>query len=597
MAPSPRTSDQSTTKVWLRALEMTAPIAEHPYRTFPAVIEELADKFADTPALLSESGRLTYRDLAGRSNQYARWALKQGIICGETVCLFMPNLPEYLAAWVGITSVGGVVSLLNTNLVGPSLAHCVNIVEPKHIIVAAQLVGAFLSSRPYLAHTAEVWMHGDCPAELPRIDLEVNKQSAKKLTSNERQPVTIGDLALFMYTSGTTGSPKAAKISHYRIMQWSHWFAGMMDTRSSDKMYDCLPMYHSVGGVVAIGSVLINGGSVMIREKFSASHFWNDIVSSECTLFQYIGELCRYLVHTPPDQREIDHRIRLCCGNGLRADVWDDFKNRFRIPQILEFYAATEGNVALYNVEEKPGSIGRVPAFLGHRYPLALLKFDVEKEAPFRNERGFCVPCASDEIGEAVGRIDNAPTKLERHFEGYTSTKESEKKIIRDVFEVGDAWFRTGDLMRKDSGGYLYFVDRVGETFRWKGENVSTTEVSEVIAAFPGVVEVTVYGVAVPGTDGRAGMAALVVETDFELNGLTAHLQSRLPHYAHPLFLRICPAIEKTSTFKFKKIDLMQQGYDQSMTTDCIYFKDPERQAFVRVDQMLYKSLQNGEIF
>jgi fatty-acyl-CoA synthase len=596
MMPRSPEIGRSSSKAWLSALEMTAPIASHPNRIFPAVIEELADKFNDAPALLSENNCLTYRDLAERSNRYARWALEQGLVKGETVCLFMPNQPEYLAVWIGITSVGGVVALLNTNLLGPSLARCINTVDPKHVIVAAQLIDEFLSALPHLTVKAESWLHGDAPLELPRIDLEVDRHSGQKLTSHERRSVTISDLALYIYTSGTTGLPKAAKINHFRIMQWSHWFAGMVNTRPSDRMYDCLPMYHSVGGVVAIGAVLINGGSVVIREKFSARHFWDDVINSECTLFQYIGELCRYLVNAPPNPREAAHRIRLCCGNGLRPDVWNDFKRRFRIPRILEFYAATEGNVALYNIEGKPGAIGRIPAFVGHRVPLVLVKFDVKEAEPIRNAQGFCVPCVTDEIGEAVGRIDNAPSNIGSHFEGYTNKEDSERKILRDVFSRGDAWYRTGDLMRKDEKGYFYFIDRIGDTFRWKGENVSTSEVSEVIAAFPGVVEAAVYGVAIPGTDGRAGMAALVVDAKFELAELTTYLESRLPDYAHPLFFRVCKKIEATSTFKQKKNDLMGQGYDPTVTADRIYFKDPKRQAVVHVDQTIYDSIQKGQI-
>ena len=595
--PRPATMGQSATKAWSRALEMTAPIASHPYHIFPTVVEELADKFDDAPALLSDSECLTYRDLAKRANQYARWALEQGLVDGETVSLFMPNRPEYLAVWVGITNVGGVVSLLNTNLTGLSLAHCINTVEPRHIIVAAQLIDAFLSARPHLAGSAKIWLHGDAPVELPRIDHEVDRHSGRKLTSDERRPVTIKDLALYIYTSGTTGLPKAAKINHYRIMQWSHWFAGMMDTRPSDRMYDCLPMYHSIGGVVAIGAVLVNGGSVVIREKFSARHFWDDVINSDCTLFQYIGELCRYLANTPTHPRETDHRIRLCCGNGLRPDVWSDFKNWFRIPQILEFYAATESNVALYNVEGKPGAIGRIPAFLRHRHSLTLIKLDVENGEPIRNEQGYCVRCMSNEVGEAVGEIDVDTSKLASHFEGYTSTGDSERKILRDVFNRGDAWFRTGDLMRRDEKGYFYFIDRVGDTFRWKGENVATTEVSELINAFPGVTEASVYGVAIPGSDGRAGMTAIVVDPSFDLAEFAKYLESQLPHYARPLFLRICPAIEATATFKPKKSDLMRQGYDPTVTGDPIYFNDSKRRAFVRLDGPLYDRIQKGKLF
>jgi fatty-acyl-CoA synthase len=591
----PGEGGQFSAKAWVRALEKTAQIANQPNRVLLTVIEELARKFGDAPALLSQRKCLTYRDLAERSNQYARWALEQGLAKGATVGLFMPNQPEYLAVWIGITSVGGVVALLNTNLTGSSLAHCINTAELEHVIVAAQLIDEFLSALPHLAVNTKRWLHGDGLAELPRIDLEVDRHSVRELTSDERGSVTVNDPALYIYTSGTTGLPKAAKVNHYRIMQWSHWFAGMMDARSSDRMYDCLPMYHSVGGVVAIGAMLVSGGSVVIREKFSARQFWDDVINSECTLFQYIGELCRYLLHTPLDPRETKHQIRLCCGNGLRADVWDDFKNRFRIPQILEFYAATESNVALYNVEGEPGAIGRVPSFLGHR--LALLKFDVETGEPIRNEQRFCVRCSVNEVGEAIGKIDSTSSNFGSRFEGYTSKEDTERKILRDVFTRGDAWYRTGDLMRKDGNGYFYFTDRVGDTFRWKGENVSTTEVSEVITTFPGVVEATVYGVAVPGMDGRVGMAALVVQANFELPELTKYLEGgRLPHYALPLFFRICSAIEVTSTFKQKRNELMRQSYDPTLTADRIYYNDRRRQAVVRVDQHLYDSIQKEGI-
>src|SRR6266446_2635899 len=505
-------SNRSAAKTWLHALELTAPIGANPHRIFPVVIEELADKLGEAPALLSDRECLTYRALAERSNRYARWTLEQGIAQGDVVCLFMPNRPEYMAIWLGITRVGGVVSLLNTNLAGPSLAHCINLAAPKHIIVAAELIDALTTALPHVAGTAKIWAHGVGHDEFPRIDRDIERHPGEQLSEAERRPLTIEDRALYIYTSGTTGLPKAAHVKHYRLMQASHWFAGMMDVRQNDRMYSCLPMYHSVGGVQAPGAVLVAGGSVVIPEKFSARQFWNDVSRWDCTLFQYIGELCRYLLHTEPQPYETRHRIRMCCGNGLRPDVWNDFKSRFRIPLILEFYASTEGNVSLFNVEGKPGAIGRIPSFLAHRFPARLVKFDVAKDEPVRNEQGFCIRCAPNEVGEAIGTILNDPSNIGSRFEGYTSIEASEKKIFRDVFEPGDAWFRTGDLMRRDEKGFFYFVDRIGDTFRWKGENVATSEVSEAICAFPGVKEANVYGVAIPGTDGRAGMATIVAD-------------------------------------------------------------------------------------
>src|SRR5262245_61915347 len=345
----------SSAQGWLRALELTKPIAAHPKRILPVIIDELSDKFGDAPALLSERESFNFRTLAERSSRYARWALASGVEKGDVVGLLMPNRPEYMAVWLGITRVGGVVALLNTNLVGASLAHCINIVGPKHIIVDADLADAFGGAQEHVRSDARVWLHGGSNPRSSDIAREIEQLPGGKMTDVEIPPLTVADRALYIYTSGTTGLPKAAVVNHYRLLIWSLWFAGMMDTRPDDRMYNCLPMYHSVGGVVATGAVLVNGGSVVIRDKFSASRFWDDVVRWDCTLFQYIGELCRYLLRAPPQVDERAHRLRLACGNGLRGDIWVEFKERFGIPRVLEFYAATEGNVTLFNYEGKPG--------------------------------------------------------------------------------------------------------------------------------------------------------------------------------------------------------------------------------------------------
>jgi fatty-acyl-CoA synthase len=590
----PESGNASATKAWVRALELTAPIARHPDRLLSTVIEERAAQFGEAPALLSDRESLTYRALAERVNRYARWALAQGLGKGDSVGLFMPSRPEFMAIWLGISRVCA-VALLNTNLTGPSLAHCINIVAPKHLIVDAELIGAFSTALPEVT-AAAIWVHGASDRSFPRIDREIARHAGEKLSDSERPPVTIDDRALYIYTSGTTGLPKAANVSHARLMQWSHWFAGMMDARPTDRMYDCLPMYHSVGGVLAPGAILASGGAVVLSEKFSASQFWSDVIRWDCTLIQYIGELCRYLLHTAPSAHDNGHKIRMACGNGLRPDVWAPFKRRFGIPQILEFYAATEGNISLFNVEGKCGAIGRVPSYLAHRFAPALVQFDVEKDEPARNEQGFCIRCAPNEIGEAIGKIVDDPSNAGSRFEGYTNREASEKKILRNVFAPGDAWVRTGDLMRKDERGFFYFVDRAGDTFRWKGENVATSEISEAILEFPGIKQANVYGVTVPGADGRAGMATLVTEQDFDLTAFRAHLVSRLPRYARPLFLRLRNAMEVTGTFKYTKTDLARQGYDPSATDDILYFSHPESQAFVRLDTALYGRILAGEI-
>jgi fatty-acyl-CoA synthase len=586
----------SSQEAWLRALERTQRIAKEPSRTLAMAIEELAATAGDALALIGETQTLTYRGLAQASNRYARWALAQGIGLGDCVGLLMPNRPEYVAIWLGITRIGGTVALINTSLRGAALAHSFNIVRPRHVVVDGTLLADYEAARPLIAGAVHAWVYGGAAGGgVDRLEEHLSGYGAEPIGALAQLP-RLQDRALHIYTSGTTGWPKAANVSHHRIMLWSHWFAGMMDVRPNDRMYDCLPMYHSIGGIVAIGAMLVGGGSVLLRERFSAARFWGDIVEGDCTLFQYIGELCRYLVNSAPDPREARHRLRLCCGNGLRGDIWEQFSSRFKIPQILEFYAATENNFSLFNCDGKVGAIGRIPSFLAHRFNVALVKLDEEGLAPARDASGFCTRCAPGEPGEAIGEIRSSEDHRSSRFEGYTDEAASQKKVMRDVFAKGDAWLRTGDVMRQDAKGYFYFVDRIGDTFRWKGENVATSEVCDAILTFPGTIEAAVYGVAVPGTEGRAGMAAIVTREGFDLAGFRQHLIARLPSYARPLFVRVCSALSLTATFKHSTKDLLSAGFDPAMTGDAIYFDDRNLGAFVRMEAGLFHRIQARQL-
>ncbi len=374
-------------------------------------------------------------------------------------------------------------------------------------------------------------------------------------------------------------------------MSWTHWFAGLVAPDASDRMYNCLPLYHSVGGIVAPGSLLVAGGSVVIREKFSARSFWRDVVETESTVFQYIGELCRYLTASPPDPFERQHRLRICTGNGLRPDVWERFRDRFAIPQIIEFYAATEGTVSLYNVEGKVGAVGRVPNFMAARSPALIVRHDVETGLPLRDADGRCIPVGFDEPGELLGRL---ASRREHRFEGYTDDRETERKVLRDVLEPGDRWMRTGDLMRRDAQGFYYFVDRIGDTFRWKGENVATTEVANALAGCPGVVEASVYGVAVPGSEGKAGMAAIKIEGVPDLERIAAVLEQTLPAYARPLFLRLVESFEATETFKQKKGGLAAEGFDPSRIADPLFVAVAGR--YQPLTSEIHADIQSGRL-
>jgi fatty-acyl-CoA synthase len=580
---------------WIRALQRTASIGQDGI-TLPALIDGLAHRFESAPALVGSEAALSYRELAIRCNQYARWGLAQGLRSGDAVGLMMANCAEYMAIWLGLSRIGVVVALINNNLAGAALVHSVSIAAPRALIVGGDLASRLTAVRPSLDSGLSYRVYGRSTEDLAPLEPELAQFSGEELRDSECAPPPIDSTALYIYTSGTTGLPKAAKVSHYRVMQWSHWFAGLMDTQTTDRMFNCLPLYHSVGGVVATGATLVGGGAVVIRARFSASDFWRDVRDERCTLFQYIGELCRYLNNAPRQDIETQHSLRIACGNGLRPEVWEPFQKRFKIPRILEYYASTEGNFSLYNCEGHPGAIGKIPSFLAHRLPVALLRFDVDRGEPLRNGEGFCERCGPDEPGEAVGLIPGAGKELAGRFEGYADAEASARKVLRNVFKEGDAWYRTGDLMRRDERGFYYFVDRVGETYRWKGENVSTAEVLTALTAARGVLDGVVYGVTVPGADGRAGTAALIVDAEFDLAAFRADVARRLPVYARPVFLRLLQTIESTGTFKPRKQDLVQSGFDPARIEDPLYFDDPRTQAYVPVDAALFAAISAGTV-
>ncbi len=554
--------------------------------------EAAVDRYADHTALIFENERLTYRQLEALANRFAAWADAAGVKRGDTVALFLPNRAEYVPAWAGLAKVGVASALINNNLAGAALAHCLSISGADHVITDAETAEALTTIRAGLARPLQVWLIDGTPGDGQRaLDLKHPLIAPERPPRSRRAGIKARDVALYIYTSGTTGLPKAAKIAHTRAQLYMRAFAGATNAKPQDVLYCALPLYHSTGGLCGVGAALLRGATLVLRRKFSVSHFWEDINQHGCTIFVYIGELCRYLVNHPPQPNERTHKLRLAFGNGLRPDVWEEFQNRFNVPRVLEFYGSTEGNVSMFNFDGKPGSIGRVPPYLRKRFTVRLVRFDVDSEQPVRDANGLCIECGPNEVGEAIGLIkDDARSG----YSGYADKAASERKVLRDVFEKGDAWFRTGDLMRQDEEGYFYFIDRIGDTFRWKGENVSTTEVAEAVARFPHVAEAIVYGAKVDKLDGRAGMAAITPEERFDLAELPGFLARELPAYARPLFIRLQPAMETTGTFKYRKVDLVADGFDPAKIAHPLYFLDPEQQRYVPITPELYARIQAG---
>lgn len=586
-------------KGFLGIKKILKPITAEPTVLLADRWEKIANENRNKTALFFEDREVTYGQFIDLSNQFTRWSFDIGIQKGDCVAILMNNCPEYISSWLGISRSGGTGALLNTSLTGMGLAHCINIVGAKHIIVDPELASNFESAKEFLNDDIKVWAFDQDLPIATDSDMALNAAlagfSKDSVAKVDRPEITIDDPCVFIYTSGTTGLPKAAKITHFRAQSISRGFTAIMRTTSADRVYITLPLFHSNGGILAVGSVLNVGGQAIIKKRFSVSEFWDDCVKYEATIFQYIGELCRFLTHAPHNPNETKHKLRLACGNGLRPDVWKEFEERFKIPQILEWYGASEGNAPLFNLDSTFGSIGRVPSWAKGLLNLSIVKFDVKADSEIRSADGLCIEADTDKVGELISKIINDGSSPTNRFDGYADKKATSKKILTDVYEKGDAWFRTGDLIRKDAKGYHYFVDRIGDTFRWKGENVATSEVAEALSTFPNIVEANVYGVYVPKCDGRACMVALNIEGDFDFDGFKAYAKQHLPTYARPLFVRIQEEIEKTGTFKQRKVDLVEEGFDPSKIDDPIYFSDPDSDKLQAIDSDLYEKICKGK--
>ncbi|XP_029364518.1 long-chain fatty acid transport protein 1a isoform X2 [Echeneis naucrates] len=408
-------------------------------------------------------------------------------------------------------------------------------------------------------------------------------------------PKGMNDRLFYIYTSGTTGLPKAAIVVHsryYRIAAFGYYAFSM---RPDDIIYDCLPLYHSAGNIMGVGQCLIHGLTVVVKKKFSASRFWEDCIKYNCTVVQYIGEICRYLLSQPVRPSEKGHKVRLAVGNGLRPSVWEAFTERFRVGQIGEFYGATECNCSIANMDGKVGACGFNSRILPNVYPIRLVRVDEDSMELIRNNQGLCVPCRPGEPGLLVGRI-NQQDPL-RRFDGYANQDATKKKIAHSVFKKNDSAYLSGDVLVMDDLGYMYFRDRGGDTFRWRGENVSTTEVEGILSSLLGQTDVAVYGVAVPGLEGKAGMAAIADTTgSFDCNDFFEKVQRGLPSYARPVFLRISPQVDTTGTFKIQKTRLQREGYDPRLTADQIYFLNTRAAHYEAIDEELYNAIAEGRM-
>ncbi|KAI8390250.1 hypothetical protein BD560DRAFT_380393 [Blakeslea trispora] len=526
--------------------------------------------------LLFEGQEYTFQYIEKHSNRFAHWLLSNKIKKNDIVCMMHQNHPTFFITLLGISKIGAIPSLINTNLSEKALLHCIKIAESKLLIFDPLFEAQVATiSKECQEMGIELIAYGEAtenessnpiPYASTLTPYTLSGHTDKDTSEDFLRGIGNSDPAYLIYTSGTTGMPKAAISQHFRACFGGVMFSHCAGLKKGDRVYCVLPLYHSSGLIVSVTSTLVSGGTIVLGRKFSVSRFWNDCADYKVDSFTYIGEFCRYLLSQPHHPEERNHKVRMVFGNGMRPDVWTKFRERFNIPTICEFYAATEGPAGLFNAntgEIGTGAIGfRGRLFSLLRKDSQLIKIDPITEEPLRDKNGFCVKSPYDEQGELIVRVEeNGLVKFDGYYKNKSATN---KKLLRDVFQKGDCYFRSGDLIKKDKDGYYYFGDRVGDTFRWKSENVATTEIAQVLGEYPGVYEANVYGALVPKHDGRAGMAAIVLKegTQIDFKHLCGYLQKNLPKYAVPLFLRFVPSMEITGTFKQQKVAFRNQGID-----------------------------------
>jgi fatty-acyl-CoA synthase len=558
--------------------------------TFGPFVRTQAEAIPDRVALKFETERVTYAGYQAHVNRLA-WVLgKHGVRAGAPVAILAPNSPLFLAALGAVAKLGAIGALVNTHVTGAGLTHVLR--------ASGATVGLCDSSAlPALADVAgthPVAFHADAPAGTS-VPAGVRLLGDTTVPDPAPEPdipdVRGGDVFLYIYTSGTTGYPKPAIVRHLRFTMGGISLSQLLGVEAGETIYAPLPLYHGESLFVGFAPAFRAGGAFASRRTFSASAFLDDVRRHEAVAFVYVGELCRYLLRQPASPRDREHRLRVAAGAGLRPDIWIPFRERFGIPRIVEMYGATEGNIALQNLDDRPGSVGKPHPMLEDQ--VALVQVDLATGRLVRGPDGHCIPCGPDEPGEILGKVGLGGSM---EYDGYTDREATERKLVRGVFAADDAWFRSGDLLRRDADGYYYFLDRLGDTFRWKGENVATMEVGDRLSGAPGVSEANVFGTAVPGEDGRAGMAAVVLcdGASFDGGAFYAHGERHLPRYAMPAFVRVVPAMDVTGTLKQRKHGLAADGWDPERVGDPLYVRDDAARTYVPLTRERAAAIRSG---
>ncbi|KAF5290913.1 hypothetical protein FQR65_LT11495 [Abscondita terminalis] len=555
------------------------------------VFSKTVEKFPNKVAIVFGEERWTFKMMNDYCNKIANYFNIEGFKKGDTIGFLYDNRPEYICVWVGLSRLGISTALINTNLVQDSLVHSLEVAKCKALIFGsnfADTVSQIMDQSPSL----RLYQFENAENNISILSHAINL--TEKIRDTLAEPIKIQidgnceDPFLFIYTSGTTGMPKAAIFTQMRYLTLHALLRFVFD--KDDIIYNPMPLYHGLG-TIGVAMTLCSGTTAVLTTKFSASRYWQDCAQHNCTVAFYIGEMCRYILNAPIFEVP-EHKVKTIIGNGLKSDVWLKYVKKFKVNEVLEFYSATEGVIVFVNLDNKIGAAGFIPTYLRSTHSTQLVKYDEENEEPIRDSNGLCIRCDVGEPGLALGKIDE--NHIISTFVGYTDKAQSQKKIVRNVMEVGDAYFNSGDVLECDELGYIYFRDRTGDTFRWKGENVSTFEVESVISKLTDNHTVVVFGVEIPGTEGKAGMAVIVdSERKLNLNTLSVEILANLPKYSVPMFIRITNNLSLTDTYKLIKMHLKADGYNLDKVSDPIYFFDANLMKYVVLTKELYEGIRH----
>ena len=589
---SPKTSPKEDA-VWERFGQAMVKIQQNENQSIGTFIEKLAEEKPDHIALYYQDASWTWKAFNEETNKIANFFLNLGLKRGESIALMMENSPEYLFLIGGINKIQGVSALINFNQRKLALTHAFNVIDPKWIVVDGDCLQPLNEVFENLSLKKDQIFVINNTANITHEfrDLVSELKSVSNANPNTTFNSIIRETALYIFTSGTTGLPKAVIMQNYRLFTQSAILgAGLSNLNAHDIIYIPTPLYHNVGIGCAFMIALLIGAKIALKKRFSASEFWNDIQKFQATFFYYVGEIPRYLLNQPPTEYEKNHTLKKMTGLGLRKEIWEQFQSRFKVDHIYEMYGSTEGSRPLFNADEIPGMIGR-----NNMAGFALAKVDPETGEFYKNEKGYCVKCKPGDIGMGLIKIQKGEKSF---FTGYKNQEKTQKKIIQNIFRKNDTYFNTNDMLKLHENHWVSFIDRFGDTFRWKGENISTLEVEAILNSHPAIQLSTVYGVAVPNNEGKAGMAAIKIDQSdkFDVDNFSQFVLDVLPKYAIPIFIRFRDDLEVVGPFKIKKTDLRQEAYNINNIQDKLLFWDSNAKKYVEFTNSLYQDLLEGNL-